>query len=41
MKETIKTTFDLRLCFLNMQNDEGVVILDKKQQEEILKQLEK
>ena len=39
--DTIKTTFDLRLCFLNMKNDEGVVILDKKQQEEILKQIEK
>ena len=41
MKETIKTTFDLRLCFLKMQNDEGVVILDKEQQDEILKQIEK
>ena len=40
-KDTIKTTFDLRTCFTNMQNDEGVVILDKKQQEEILKQVEK
>ena len=39
--EVIKTTFDLRLCFLNMQNDEGFVILDKTQQEEILKQIEK
>ena len=39
--DTIKTTFDLRLCFLKMQNDKGVVILDKEQQEEILKQIEK
>ena len=39
--DTIKTTFDLRTCFANMQNDEGFVILDKKQQEEILKQIEK
>ena len=39
--EVIKTTFDLRLCFLKMQNDNGVVILDKEQQEEILKQIEK
>ena len=39
--EVIKTTFDLRTCFTNMQNDEGFVILDKKQQEEILKQVEK
>ena len=39
--DTIKTTFDLRTCFANMQNDEGLVILDKTQQEEILKQIEK
>ena len=39
--DTIKTTFDLRTCFTNMQNDEGVVILDKNQQAEILKQIEK
>ena len=38
---TIKTTFDLRVCFVNMQNEEGVVILDKEQLEEILKQVEK
>ena len=41
MADTIKTTFDLRTCFTNMQNDEGVVILDKAQWEEILKQIEK
>ena len=40
-EEVIKTTFDLRVCFLNMQNDKGVVVLDKNQQEEILKQVEK
>ena len=39
--DTIKTTFDLRTCFTNMQNEEGVVILDKAQWEEILKQVEK
>ena len=39
--DTIKTTFDLRTCFANMQNDEGLVIFDKTQQEEILKQIEK
>ena len=39
--DTIKTTFDLRTCFVNMQNEEGLVILDKEQQEEILKQIEK
>ena len=39
--DSIKTTFDLRTCFNNMQNDKGVVILDKIQQEEILKQIEK
>ena len=39
--DTIKTTFDLRTCFVNMQNDEGLVILDKTQWEEILKQAEK
>ena len=41
MADTIKTTFDLRTCFVNMQNDEGLVILDKTQMEEILKQVEK
>ena len=39
--DTIKTTFDLRTCFTNMQDDKGLVILDKEQQEEILKQIEK
>ena len=39
--DTIKTTFDLRTCFTNMQNDKGLVILDKTQLEEILKQIEK
>ena len=39
--DTIKTTFDLRTCFTNMQNEEGVVILDKTQWEEILKQVER
>ena len=39
--DTIITTFDLRTCFTNLQNDEGFVILDKTQQEEILKQIEK
>ena len=41
MEETIKTTFDLRTCFTNMQDEEGLVILDKMQQKEILKQVEK
>ena len=40
MADTIKTTFDLRTCFVNMQNDEGVVILDKTQWEEICKLVE-
>ena len=39
--EVIKTTFDLRLCFDNLQDEDGWIILDKKQQEEILKQVEK
>ena len=39
--DTIKTTFDLRTCFLNMQNEEGVVSLSKTQWQEILKQVEK
>ena len=39
--DTIITTFDLRTCFVNMQNDEGVVILDKTQWEEICKLVEK
>ena len=38
--DTIKTTFDLRTCFANIQNNEGVVILDKTQWEEICKLLE-
>ena len=38
--DTIKTTFDLRTCFVNMQNNEGVVILDKTQWGEICKLLE-
>ena len=40
MANTIKTTFDLRTCFTNMQNEEGVVSLSKTQWEEILKQIE-
>ena len=39
--DTIKTTFDLRTCFLNMQDEDGWIILDKAQMEEILKQVEK
>ena len=39
--DTIKTTFDLRTCFVNMQNEDGVVSLSKTQWEEILKQVEK
>ena len=39
--DTIKTTFDLRTCFTNMQNDEGFISLSKAQLEEILKQIEK
>ena len=39
--DTIKTTFDLRTCFLNMQDEDGWIILDKTQWEEILKQVEK
>ena len=39
--DTIKTTFDLRTCFMNMQNEEGMVSLDKTQWTEILKQVEK
>ena len=39
--DTIKTTFDLRTCFVNMQNDKGGVILDKTQWEEICKLVEK
>ena len=41
MADTIKTTFDLRTCFVNMQNDEGFISLSKTQWEEILKQAEK
>ena len=41
MADTIKTTFDLRTCFTNMQDEDGWIILDKAQQEEILKQVEK
>ena len=39
--DTIKTTFDLRTCFVNMQDEDGWIILDKTQMEEILKQVEK
>ena len=39
--DTIKTIFDLRTCFANLQDEDGWIILDKKQQEEILKQIEK
>ena len=39
--DTIKTTFDLRACFVNMQDEDGWIILDKTQCEEILKQIEK
>ena len=39
--DTIKTTFDLRTCFTNMQDEDGWIILDKTQIEEILKQVEK
>ena len=39
--DTIKTTFDLRTCFINMQDEDGWIILDKEQCEEILKQVEK
>ena len=39
--DTIKTTFDLRTCFLNMQDEDGWIILDKAQMEEILKEVEK
>ena len=39
--DTIKTHFDLRNCFVNMQNEEGLVSLSKTQWEEILKQVEK
>ena len=39
--DTIKTTFDLRTCFTNLQDEDGWIILDKKQQEEILTQVEK
>ena len=39
--DTIKTTFDLRTCFTNMQDEDGWIILDKTQWEEILKQVEK
>ena len=39
--DTIKTTFDLRTCFTNMQDEDGWIILDKPQLEEILKQVEK
>ena len=41
MADTIKTTFDLRTCFMNMQDEDGWIILDKAQMEEILKQVEK
>ena len=39
--DTIKTTFDLRTCFTNMQDEEGFISLSKTQWEEILKQVEK
>ena len=39
--DTIKTTFDLRTCFVNMQDEDGWIILDETQWEEILKQVEK
>ena len=39
--DTIKTTFDLRTCFANLRDEDGWIILDKTQQEEILKQVEK
>ena len=39
--DTIKTTFDLRTCFLNLEDDDGDIILCKSQWEEILKQVEK
>ena len=39
--DTIKTTFNLRTCFVNMQDEDGWIILDKTQMEEILKQVEK
>ena len=40
-QDTIKTTFDLRTCFMNMKDDKGFVSLNKTQMEEILKQVEK
>ena len=39
--DTIKTTFDLRTCFLNLEDDDGDIILCKSQWEEILQQVEK
>ena len=39
--DTIKTTFDLRLCFEMLKDKNNVVTLSKEQQEEILKQVEK
>ena len=39
--DTIKTTFDLRLCFEMLKDKNNVVTLSKEQQEEILKQIEK
>ena len=39
--DTIKTTFDLRTYFLNLEDDDGDIILCKSQWEEILKQVEK
>ena len=41
MADTIKTTFDLRVCLTNLQDEDGWIILDKAQMEEILKQVEK
>ena len=39
--DTIKTTFDLRTYFLNLEDDDGDIILCKSQWEEILEQVEK
>ena len=39
--DTIKTAFDLRTCFTNMQDDDGDIVLARTQWEEILKQIEK
>ena len=39
--DTIKTTFDLRPCFTNIQDDKGFISLGQTQWGEILKQVEK